>query len=81
LRDADLSHTDLTDATLIDVDFSGAVLNGDQQLRFAHMLRGSIMPDGSRYDGCYALPGDLALAETLGFDGHSEARLKDYYGV
>lgn len=44
----------------IGCNFKHARNLSNEQLRKADTLRGSILPDGSRYDGRFNLPGDRA---------------------
>lgn len=60
-----LQNTDMRDANLTSAMLWGANLHGSnitkEQLSKAMMLTGSIMPDGTTYDGRFALKGDIAL--------------------
>lgn len=62
LSGANLSLADLSDANLFRADLSNANLRGaqvtDEQLAQAKSLKGATMPDGSKYDGRFNLPGD-----------------------
>lgn len=81
-----LSHTDLSmaifkDASLRNVDLSGARLVAHKQLYQAARLRGAVMPDGSRYDGRYNLPGDIADAKARQIDLADDEALARWYHV
>jgi len=67
LQNADLSGASLGAANLKRADLAGANLRGvcnlrEEELARAHRLQGATMPDGSRYDGRFDLPGDEELA-------------------
>ncbi|HET9223513.1 MAG TPA: pentapeptide repeat-containing protein, partial [Roseiflexaceae bacterium] len=83
LGGADLANANLTGASLCEVDLSGAVgASGEQlveQLKQASRLRGSTMPDGSVYDGCFQLVGDLADAQAQGVDTQDKAAIRRFY--
>jgi uncharacterized protein YjbI with pentapeptide repeats len=67
LREADLTGASLGAANLKRADLAGANLRGvcnlrEEELARAYRLHGATMPDGSRYDGRFDLPGDEELA-------------------
>lgn len=59
---------DLGGATLGHCSFHGAHGLTEEMLRQAAALRGSILPDGTLYDGRWELPGDLQNALQAGYD-------------
>ena len=70
---ADFSTASFADATLVNVDMSGATGLSDEQLKLAHSLHCVTLPDGI-YDGRFNLPGDRIRAEAAGIDpNESEA--------
>lgn len=77
LRGADLTGANLWLAYLHGADLRDARLN-EEALESAFSLRGAIMPDGSRYSGRFALPGDLEAA-AAGIDTSDEHALKRWY--
>ncbi len=81
LRAADLSQANLAGAILYKANLHGARNLSAEQLSQASRLRSAVMPDGSRYDGRFSLPGDLALAETDNVDTRSAYAMAEYYGV
>lgn len=91
LLNADLRHTKLLDANLQHAKLQGAQLAGaslvnaqlkgargltDDRLAECARLQNAVMPNGTRYDGRYNLPGDLE-----GHDPNDAAGLAEYYGV
>jgi hypothetical protein len=72
LQGADLSWTTLQQADLLEADLLGALLSHadlretqnltDDQFVQAYALWGSLMPNGTRYDGRYRLAADVAAA-------------------
>jgi uncharacterized protein YjbI with pentapeptide repeats len=56
----------LRGASLINVDFQNARNLSDAQLQQAVRLRGSTLPDGTRYDNRFNLPGDREDAPHAG---------------
>ncbi len=95
LRGAFLTGADLSGATMGRVRLDGAYLAGANlkdcarlprgALARANRLKGATLPDGSRYDGCYQLPGDLReLRKQLrraGAAADDEAAIAAWYGV
>ncbi|NJO21555.1 MAG: hypothetical protein HC838_18020 [Spirulinaceae cyanobacterium RM2_2_10] len=51
----------------------------DSQLRRAVRLRGSILPDGTRYRGQWELAGDLEDAERAKYDLGKSADFDEFY--
>jgi uncharacterized protein YjbI with pentapeptide repeats len=91
LQEADLAAADLRNANCLGTSFRGANLAGtnlqdaqhltEQQLRQVHALRGAILPDGSRYDGQFNLPGDIALASESGLDVDDAQVMARFYAA
>lgn len=84
LSSADLSGAHLRKANLRRASLAGADLTGldvdEASLSGCGGLLGATMPDGSRYDGRYRLPGDLdSLRLAGGLDG--DEAFADWYGV
>jgi pentapeptide repeat protein len=82
LRGADLRGAALQGARLSSAHLDGATIN-ISQLIHAGMLSGSIMPDGSRYDGRFNLAGDVQFAQFLDMelDINSPAAMAEFYDV
>lgn len=78
-REAAFSQVDLTGAILINTDLTGTGLS-ETQLRQAHALRGTLLPDGSMYDNRYYLPVDSETACNLGYDPNDEAEMAAFCG-
>jgi uncharacterized protein YjbI with pentapeptide repeats len=81
INGADFSHTSLAAACLEEANLQGATHLEEDQLRQVGRLRGATLPDGSRYDGRYNLPGDLEQAKRKKVDIHSPEELAGYHGV
>ena len=96
LRFANLKGARFTKANLSGANFEGANLNGalvahgnllhakglqDEQLVEVNRLRGSRMPNGTRYDGRYNLPGDLWDANFFHVDISDPKALAAFYGI
>jgi uncharacterized protein YjbI with pentapeptide repeats len=96
LRFANLKGARFTKANLSGANFNGASLKGalmahvnllyardlqDKQLFEANRLRGAVMPNGTRYDGRYNLPGDLWDANFFHVDISDPKALAAFYGV
>lgn len=85
LYKADLRGVDLTNANLFRADLVLANLQGaritDEQLASADIMHGAIMPDGSRYDGRYNLPGDYSYAARSKVDPGSPEDMAEWFGV
>lgn len=60
-QNADMRETNLNNAVLWGANLQSAWVT-DEQLAKAIMLTDAVLPDGTRYDGRYALSGDLALS-------------------
>lgn len=63
LRNANFSDAILTNADLFKADLQNARNLTHEQLAAAKRLWGAIMPDGTSYDGCFNLAGDLEFAK------------------
>lgn len=86
LRDANLQRAymrdaNLTNATLIGANLTAARELTPAQLRQASALLGATLPDGSRYDGRFNLPGDIEIAQSRGFDLTQLEEAVRFYGV
>jgi len=85
LYEADLTGCDLTNARLQHADFVKATLERvivtEEQLAYTDNLCGATMPDGSRYNGRFVLPGDLNWARRKGVMLTSPEEMADFYGV
>lgn len=78
---ADLSKADLNKANLYKANLQGIRNLTDDQLSQAFRLREAIMPDGSRYDGRFNLPGDLESARANHIDINDPDAMTEFYGV
>ena len=81
LQDADLEQANLTNADMYKVNLRGARNLTDAQLCKANELFGSIMPDGSVYDGRFNLAGDLARAGWAKIHTDDPQDMAEFYGV
>ena len=86
LRGANLYGADLAGADLLDADLHQANLNRcqnlvDSQLTRVQRLQAATMPDGSRYDGCFNLPGDITFARMGGRNTGDARSMAEFYGV
>jgi uncharacterized protein YjbI with pentapeptide repeats len=96
LRFANLKGARFTKANLSGANFEEANLKGallahvnllharglqDEQLYEVNRLRGAMMPDGTRYNGCYNLPGDLWDANFFHVDISDPKALAAFYGI
>jgi uncharacterized protein YjbI with pentapeptide repeats len=64
-------------ASFVCCDFTGADFNNDL-FKQAARLRGSLLPDGSEYDGRYELPGDLEDARTAGISLEDKEAMREF---
>ncbi|MCC6905065.1 MAG: pentapeptide repeat-containing protein [Anaerolineae bacterium] len=83
---ADLRGAVLAYAVLNGTYLQGANLDGIRtlspgQLNSASRLKGATMPDGTRYDGRFNLPGDLRQALKSKIQVEDPAAMADFYGV
>lgn len=86
LRGANLYGANLARANLQDADLTQADLNrsrnlADNQLMRVRRLHGATMPDGSRYDGRFSLPGDIVFARMGGRNIADNLSMAEFYGV
>ncbi len=81
LRGANLEGADLTNADLYKVNLRGARNLTDEQLSRLNELFGSIMPNGSVYDGRFNLFGDLARARWAKVNTEDPKAMAEFYGV
>jgi hypothetical protein len=73
----ELSEGDL-DQVFEGTDLSGAIIT-DKQLATVRSLKGATMPDGSRYDGRFNLPGDILSAQKQGVDPDDPEAMERWY--
>lgn len=66
-------------ASLVGCDFTGAHLD-ETVLQHAQRLRGCTLPDGTRYDGRYNLPGDRQDAAKYGYNRNDPEDRAKFYG-
>ncbi len=81
LQGANLERADLTNADLYKINLRGAVNLTEEQLAKANQLFGSVMPDGSVYNGRFQLFGDLARARWARVKLDDPKSMADFYGV
>jgi len=81
LSGANFDQTSLAGACVEEACLQGAIHLDENQLLHVGRLRGATLPDGSRYDGRYNLPGDLEQARLKKIDIQSPSELAGYYGV
>jgi hypothetical protein len=81
LRGANLEGADLTNADLYKVNLRGARNLTEEQLSHLNALFGSIMPDGSVYDGRFNLFGDLARARWAKVKTDDPKSMAEFYGI
>jgi hypothetical protein len=82
LRGADLKGAVMKGARLSSTHLDGASVTISQLIQVA-MLNGTTMPDGSRYDGRFNLPGDVQFAQFLDMemDINDPAAMATFYEV
>lgn len=78
---SDMSKTNLQGAHLSKANLQNVRNLTDDQLKQAYRLQDAIMPDGSRYDGRFNLPGDLKTAQVRGIDFENPQEKADFYGI
>jgi uncharacterized protein YjbI with pentapeptide repeats len=78
---ADMSKTNIRGANLSKANLQGVINLTENQLKQAHRLQDAIMPDGSRYDGRFSLPGDLKTAQVRGIDIENPQENAEFYGI
>jgi uncharacterized protein YjbI with pentapeptide repeats len=91
LEETRFNKTNLRFALMAGANLKGAFLNHtnlqgildltEEQLSQAYKLRGTTMPDGTRYDGRFNLDGDLADARFLHADTTDSTAMADFYGI
>jgi hypothetical protein len=81
LQRANLEGSDLTNADLYKVNLRGARNLTDEQMSKLNALFGSIMPDGSVYNGRFDLFGDLARARWAKVKIDDPKAMAEFYGV
>ncbi len=81
LQGAHMGGANLLGAAMAGVNLQGAFQVSAKQLALASRLKGATMPDGSRYDGRYNLPGDLRQAARVGVDCADALSMAGWYGV
>ncbi len=81
LRDTDLKDTNFTNADLYKVNLRGALNLTESQLASMNELFGSIMPDGSVYNGRFNLFGDIARARWAKINLDDPKSMAEFYGV
>jgi len=81
LQSANLEGANLTNADLYKVNLRGARNLTEAQLSTLNELFGSIMPDGSVYDGRFNLFGDLARANWAKVKTDDPKSMAEFYGV
>ena len=81
LRGVNLEGTDLTNADMYKVNLRGALNLTEEQLSKLNELFGSIMPDGSVYDGRFNLFGDLERARWAKVKIDDPKSMAEFYGV
>lgn len=77
---ADFRGASLQGASLVNVNLRDARGLFPAQLRSALRLRGTILPDGTRYDGSFNLAGDLEDAEKMKHDLADPIDRQAFYG-
>jgi uncharacterized protein YjbI with pentapeptide repeats len=81
LRSVNLEGTDLTNADMYKVNLRGALNLTEEQLSKLNELFGSIMPDGSVYNGRFNLFGDLERARWAKVKIDDPKSMAEFYGV
>jgi hypothetical protein len=81
LRGANLAEADLTNADMYKVNLRGVRNLTDEQLSKMNELFGSIMPNGTVYEGRFNLFGDLARARWAKVKIDDPKSMAEFYGV
>ena len=81
LQGANLEGANFTNADLYKVNLRGARNLTEAQLSTLNELFGSIMPDGSVYNGSFNLFGDLARANWAKIKTDDPKSMAEFYGV
>ncbi len=90
LRGADFWHTRLNGARFHGANVEGARFRWSdlrnarvtrEQLETASCLRGAILPDGSLYDGRFALKGDVSEAQMAGVNTNDHEAMAKWYAM
>ena len=81
LQGANLKGTNFTNADLYKVNLRGARNLTEAQLFALNELFGSIMPDGTVYNGRFNLFGDLARAKWAKVNTGDPKSMAEFYGV
>ncbi len=81
LHGADLKGANFTNADFYKVNLRGAAHLTEEQLAGLNELFGSIMPDGTVYNGRFNLFGDLARAKWAKIDPDDPKSMAEFYGV
>jgi uncharacterized protein YjbI with pentapeptide repeats len=82
LKDVCCAATSFVGASLVHCDLTGTYNLSEAQLQQAHRLRGTKMPDGTRYTGQFELAGDIEDAVRKGIDPRDHtAMLRDFYKI
>jgi len=81
IHNVQFGEADMTFCNLMDVRVFANVLEflNPIPLSVAHSLRGTVLPDSSRYMGEYNLSGDLAEAKTMEIDINDQLAMEKYY--
>jgi uncharacterized protein YjbI with pentapeptide repeats len=81
LQSVNLDEASLDEANLVGANLQGAKNLSNEQLAQVGRMRGSVLPDGTLYDGRFNLPGDFADASILHVDLNNPAAIAAFYGV
>jgi uncharacterized protein YjbI with pentapeptide repeats len=79
LYGADLRRTKLDGANLFKANLQGVRNIGKEQLTQVKSLWGATMPDGTLYDGCFNLQGDIEFALAGHVDIHDPRAMSAFY--
>lgn len=81
LTGAQMGRCNLYRAYLEGVNFTGARKLSHKNLSQASRLKGAIMPDGGRYNGCYNLQSDIRRIHEAGIELDDIEAVAEWYGV